>query len=86
MAEDHRVDASNFWHFGQARGGAMTDLHARARAMTSDEATDAWLRFLLRTGPRADGVVLRVIAERLATTTEPDELLALAGDLVATSC
>ena len=47
--------------------------------MTSDEAADAWLRFLLRTGPRVDGVVLRVIAERLANTTEPDELLALAG-------
>ena len=30
-----------------------------------------------------DGVVLRVIAERLANATEPDELLALAGDLVA---
>jgi hypothetical protein len=51
--------------------------------MTSDEATDAWLRFLLRTGPRVDGVVLRVIAERLANATEPDELLALAGDLMA---
>jgi hypothetical protein len=51
--------------------------------MTSDEATDAWLRFLLRTGPRVDGVVLRVIAERLANTTEADELLALAGDLIA---
>ena len=51
--------------------------------MTSDEATDAWLRFLLRTGPRVDGVVLRVIAERLANATEADELLALAGDLVA---
>jgi hypothetical protein len=34
-------------------------------------------------GPRVDGVVLRVIAERLANATEPDELLALAGDLVA---
>jgi hypothetical protein len=51
--------------------------------MTSDEATDAWLRFLLRTGPHVDGVVLRVIAERLANATEADELLALAGDLVA---
>ena len=51
--------------------------------MTSDEAADAWLRFLLRTGPRVDGVVLRVIAERLANATEADELLALAGDLVA---
>jgi hypothetical protein len=51
--------------------------------MISDEAADAWLRFLLRVGPRVDGVVLRVIAERLANTTEADELLALAGDLVA---
>ncbi len=57
--------------------------HARARAMTSNEATDAWLRFLLRTGPHVDAVVLRVIAERLANATEADELLALAGDLVA---
>jgi hypothetical protein len=47
--------------------------------MTANEAAD----FLLRTGPRVDGVVLRVIAERLANTTEADELLALAGDLVA---
>ena len=30
-------------------------------------------------GREVDGVVLRVIAERLANTTEPDELLALAG-------
>ena len=51
--------------------------------MTTDEAADAWLRFLLRTRPHVDGVVLRVIAERLANATEPDELLALAGDLVA---
>jgi hypothetical protein len=51
--------------------------------MTTDEAADAWLRFLLRTGPHVDGVVLRVIAERLANATEADELLALAGDLVA---
>jgi hypothetical protein len=51
--------------------------------MISDEAADAWLRFLLRVGPRVDGVVLRVIAERLANTTEADELLALAGDLAA---
>ena len=71
--------------------------HARARAVTSDEATDAWLRFLLRTGPHVDGVVLRVITERLANATEPDELLALVAiagvvaeeamcDAPATSC
>jgi hypothetical protein len=53
--------------------------HARDEVMTSEEAEDAWLRFLLRTGPRVDGVVLRVIAERLANATEADELLALAG-------
>ena len=51
--------------------------------MTTDEAADAWLRFLLRTGPHVDGVVLRVIAERLANATEADELLALGADLVA---
>ena len=51
--------------------------------MTSDEATDAWLRFLLRTGPHIDGVVLRSIAERLASPAEPDELLALSADLFA---
>jgi hypothetical protein len=51
--------------------------------MTSDEATDAWLRFLLRTGPHVDAVVLRVIAERLANATEAGELLALSADLAA---
>jgi hypothetical protein len=51
--------------------------------MTSDEATDAWLRFLLRVGPRVDGTVLRVIAERLANATEAAELLALSSDLIA---
>jgi hypothetical protein len=35
------------------------------------------------TGPHVDGVVLRVITERLANATEPDELLALSADLVA---
>jgi hypothetical protein len=50
--------------------------------MTPEEAADAWLRFLLRTGPHVDGVVLCVIVERLANA-EPDELLALSADLVA---
>jgi hypothetical protein len=57
--------------------------HARARAMTSDEAADAWLRFLLRVGRRVDGAMVRVIAERLANANEPDELLALSADLIA---
>jgi hypothetical protein len=53
--------------------------------MTTEEAADAWLRFLLRVGPRVDGVVLRTIAERLAGDAEADELLALSADLVAIS-
>jgi hypothetical protein len=51
--------------------------------VTPEEAADAWLRFLLRVGPRVDGVVLRTIAERLAGDADPDELLALSADLVA---
>ena len=51
--------------------------------MTPEEASDAWLRFLIQVGPRVDGVVLRTIAERLAGDADPDELLALSADLVA---
>jgi hypothetical protein len=79
-APTHRI----FGILGQAKGGAVPDLgqwqddnagegrtaHARDEVMTSDEATDSWLRFLLRVGPRVDGVVLRVIAERLANATD----------------
>ena len=51
--------------------------------MTPEQAADAWLRFLLRTGPHVDGVILRSIAEQLADDTGPAELLALSADLMA---
>jgi hypothetical protein len=51
--------------------------------MTSEEAADAWLRYLLRVGPQVDGVVLRSIADTLAGDAEPEELLALSADLIA---
>jgi hypothetical protein len=51
--------------------------------MTPAEAADAWLRYLLRVGPRVDGAVLRAIAEQLAGGAEPEELLALSADLMA---
>jgi hypothetical protein len=51
--------------------------------MTPDEAAEAWLRFLLRTGPTVDVVVVRSIAERLASAADSAELLALSEDLFA---
>jgi hypothetical protein len=51
--------------------------------MTSEQAEDAWLRFLLRTGPSVNRVILRSIAEQLAGDAGPAELLDLSADLAA---
>jgi hypothetical protein len=53
------------------------------RAMTPEEAADAWHRFLLRTGPLVDRNVLRWAAELLASDAGPVELLAIADDLTS---
>jgi hypothetical protein len=51
--------------------------------VTSEEATDAWLRFFPRTGPSVDGAILRSIAGQLPGDAGPVELLDLSADLVA---
>jgi hypothetical protein len=51
--------------------------------VTPEDAEDAWLRYLMRVGPKIDGAVLRWIANQLAGDTEPGELHAISADLVA---
>jgi hypothetical protein len=51
--------------------------------VTPEQAADAWLRFLLRTGPLVDRDVLRWAAELLAGDTDSAELLAIANDLTS---
>jgi hypothetical protein len=57
--------------------------------VTLDEATEAWLRYLRKIGPRIDDAVLRWIAGLLAGDVEPltmlfgaDAPLMLAADLM----
>jgi hypothetical protein len=51
--------------------------------MTPEQAAEAWLRFLLRTGPLVDRDVLRWAAELLSGDTDSAELLAIANDLTS---